>query len=473
MRLAISALLCVAVSAMLGAPAAQAGAGVRDFELRVGGEPVANGRAAAAGTRTIELNPHRSFDLVGFRWTRGDPRIEVRSYGLRGWSPWVGAGYDGDHAPDLDGPAKELSRPYTSDPVWTGPAYRVRLRVHGAVRGLRAHFVSLNPGRLRALAASSGAGGVAPVTPPGPPPAGKSGSAAPPPFVSRSQWGADNSCKPRHLPGYGEVLGAAVHHTVSTNAYTPAQAPGVVLAICRYHRYSNGWNDVGYNALIDRFGTIYEGRAGGMARAVAGAHAQGFNLQTTGVSLIGNHMTTPPSAEALASLRAWLAWKLPLHGVTLNERVSYMSTGGKGTPYGFGKIVFRRAISGHRDFDSTTCPGNVLYGELNALNTILAPSNRLATRISIRTRRGAAGSRSVYVTGRIRGAGRLVSGRKMLVQAFGDAGWSTIATAESDQDGIYRATVALKRRLYLRAAFDGDARYRSGRSVWKYAPKLP
>ena len=108
---------------------------------------------------------------------------------------------------------------------------------------------------------------------------------------------------PRAGREYGEVKAVHVHHTVSLNDYTPAEAPQIVLAICRYHRNSNGWNDIGYNALVDKYGTIYEGRAGGLDQAIVGAQAQGFNSQTAGVANIGDYTSVAASQEALRGHR--------------------------------------------------------------------------------------------------------------------------------------------------------------------------
>ena len=91
-------------------------------------------------------------------------------------------------------------------------------------------------------------------------------------------------------PAYADnVHVAIVHHTAGSNSYTAGQSAAIVRAIEIYHVKGNGWNDIGYNFLVDKYGQIFEGRYGGMTRAVIGAHAMGFNAGSTGVALIGNY----------------------------------------------------------------------------------------------------------------------------------------------------------------------------------------
>ena len=134
-----------------------------------------------------------------------------------------------------------------------------------------------------------------------------------PPVIPRAQWGADQ-CPPRAAPVYGEVQVGVVHHTVNANTYSPQDSAAIVLSICRYHRNRNGWRDIGYNFLVDRYGQIFEGRAGGVDEPVIGAQAQGYNGVSTGVANIGTfprRRRPPPGCRPPPSCSAW---KLSLHG---------------------------------------------------------------------------------------------------------------------------------------------------------------
>ena len=65
---------------------------------------------------------------------------------------------------------------------------------------------------------------------------------------------------------------------------------------------ANGWDDIGYNFLVDKYGQIFEGRWGGVDRNVVGAHAQGFNQGSVGVALIGSYDSTSITPAARAAL---------------------------------------------------------------------------------------------------------------------------------------------------------------------------
>jgi hypothetical protein len=191
-----------------------------------------------------------------------------------------------------------------------------------------------------------------------------------PQIIKRSEWGAtraDGGCRPRTSPATGTVKAAAVHHTVTANKYPESEAAAIVLGICRYHRNGNGWNDIGYNALVDRFGNLYAGRAGGLKKAIVGAHAQGFNAQTTGVASIGTHTKTLISASAKEALVDYLAWKLALHGVGATGKTTLTSAGGEASRFPRGRRVRLNRIVGHRTVGLTACPGEVLNTEIPRL----------------------------------------------------------------------------------------------------------
>jgi N-acetylmuramoyl-L-alanine amidase len=195
-----------------------------------------------------------------------------------------------------------------------------------------------------------------------------------PPIIGRGAWGAnrvEGGCRPRSAPAYGEVKVAAVHHTVTANRYTEAEAPAIVLGICRYHRNANGWNDIGYNALVDRFGNVYAGRAGGPQRAVVGAHAQGFNAQSTGVASIGTHTQTPITPATRQALVSYLAWKLSVHGLQATGKTTLVSAGGSASRYPSGRRVRLNRVIGHGTVGLTACPGAAFGAEIPRLRRLV------------------------------------------------------------------------------------------------------
>ena len=191
-------------------------------------------------------------------------------------------------------------------------------------------------------------------------------------MVSRAAWGADK-CRPRAKPSYGTVRAAYVHHTVSLNDYTPEEAPGIVLAICRYHRNSNGWNDIGYQALVDKYGVLYEGRAGGLDKPVLGAHAQGYNAQATGIASIGDNTAVGLSDTALDSLADYIRWKITIHGQPLDRVHHAHERRRRHQPLPGRPPRARPARARAPRHHSTACPGSALYYQLDDLR------NRVAT----------------------------------------------------------------------------------------------
>ncbi|MCL6733150.1 peptidoglycan recognition protein family protein [Streptomyces neyagawaensis] len=183
-----------------------------------------------------------------------------------------------------------------------------------------------------------------------------------PRIVTRRGWGADEKLRERDFLYTKKVQAAFVHHTASGNNYSCNEAASVIRSIYRYHVVSSGWRDIGYNFLVDKCGNIYEGRAGGVAKAVMGAHTLGFNTNSMGVAVIGSFGSTNPPAAAVTGIAQLTAWKLGLYRANPKGKTDLISGGGN--LYAKGKKVRLNVISGHRDGFATECPGGRLYGKL-------------------------------------------------------------------------------------------------------------
>ncbi|NEC50400.1 peptidoglycan recognition protein [Actinospica acidiphila] len=188
-----------------------------------------------------------------------------------------------------------------------------------------------------------------------------------PAITTRRGWGADESLREKSFVYTSKVKAAFVHHTASGNNYSCSQAPSLIRGFYRYHTKSLGWRDIGYNFLVDKCGRIYEGRAGGVAKPVKGAHTMGFNTKTTGIAVIGSYGSKKPSSKAVKAVARLTAWKLGLHGMNPKKKTSL--TSGGGNLYAKGKKVKMKVISGHRDGFNTSCPGGKLYKKLGSVRS--------------------------------------------------------------------------------------------------------
>jgi hypothetical protein len=284
------------------------------------------------------------FDLVGVAREPRAVEIRARDGGGR-WSEWVG---------QEDG-----------TPIYVGGADQAQVRAPFEPRG-RLHFVNVSgtSGSFadRLLISARRAINTAFISVASTPVA--EALAPKPSVVSRAGWGADlpsGGCPPRRPPEYGTVQAAVIHHTVNANDYAPDQASSIVLGICRFHVYGNGWNDIGYNALVDRYGTLYEGRAGGLKRPIVGAQAQGFNTQTTSIASIGDHTSEAPTPEAQRSILQFLAWKMGVNrAYPVTASVQLTSAGGSQNRYPAGTVVTVPRIMGHTTLGLTACPGGAM-----------------------------------------------------------------------------------------------------------------
>ncbi|MFI0371835.1 peptidoglycan recognition family protein [Actinomadura sp. 1N219] len=156
-----------------------------------------------------------------------------------------------------------------------------------------------------------------------------------------------------------------VHHTASANAADLSLAHAFTLsrAIQNFHMDSNGWEDAGQQLTISRGGHLMEGRNRSLAAIdagdlVVGAQTLGHNDHTIGIENEGTYMTEEPTEALWDALVATCAWLCDVHGLDPRE-----------------------AIVGHRDYNTTACPGDALYAQLPRLRNEVAGNLGLRRRV--------------------------------------------------------------------------------------------
>jgi uncharacterized protein with LGFP repeats len=322
-------------------------------------EPV-SGVPDTAPTLTVRKTGVDPFSLVGVTWADDpavtDTVVQVRVQDASGaWRDWTPVSMeDADQNEGADSGHRE-QRGGTS-PLWTGPSTGVEaeLVTRSGAQPTDVQLDLIDPGTSPADSATQ-APAITDTA---------HAAMAMPPVYSRAQWGADESIR-TWGPEYASTIKAAtLHHTAETNDYTPDDVPAILRAMYRYHAISRGWGDIGYNVIVDKFGRLWEGRYGGLASTVIGAHAGGFNTSTFGVSMMGNYdlVDTPePMIQAVSEI---IAWKFALFGVDPRGTTVLTSGGGGTDKYAVGVKVTLPTIFGHRDVGNTACPGRYGYARL-------------------------------------------------------------------------------------------------------------
>jgi uncharacterized protein with LGFP repeats len=282
--------------------------------------------------------------------------VQVRVRDLAGvWGPWTEVSAEAaeqETGTDTGTPVRGGTAP-----LWTGPATAVEaeLVTRSGAQPTDVQLDLVDPGESAADASLAD------------PDITETADAAVamPPVFSRAQWGADERLM-RWTPQYASTIKAAtLHHTAGSNNYTADQVPAILRSTYTYHAQSLGWGDIGYNVLVDKFGRIWEGRSGGLASTVVGAHAGGFNTSTFGVSMMGNYDVVGTPQPMIDSVAAIIGWKFSLYGV--NPKGTTTLTSGGTDKHAAGARVTLPTVFGHIDTKSTACPGRYGYARLGEI----------------------------------------------------------------------------------------------------------
>ena len=122
------------------------------------------------------------------------------------------------------------------------------------------------------------------------------------------------------------------HHIGGTNQDVSAAQ------VHQWH-LDKGWAGIGYHYVIRKNGRIERGRP----LDAIGAHCYGYNPCSVGINLVGDFDTDIPTEAQMASAKLLTAFLCNYY--RLNPTVN-------------------KVIWGHRDLNSTECPGNNLYCKL-------------------------------------------------------------------------------------------------------------
>ncbi|MGC2655685.1 MAG: N-acetylmuramoyl-L-alanine amidase [Mycobacterium sp.] len=375
---ATAVILPCTIERALDQPAPRAG------DVRLDQQPLIG---LTGGVTVREVTSPQQFSMVAL--TGGDltdttARVRAKR-GDGSWGPWYEA--ETVESGPVDGPSGSAHGPRGTDPVFVGNTRSVQIVVTRpigapvtkappttapATSGLGYRPASVERPLPQNISAVLISPPQAPADTQWAPPTAVVTPGQPPSVISRAQWGAEESMRCGN-PVYSHgVRAAVIHHTAGSNDYAPQDSAEIVRSIYAYHTRTLGWCDIAYNALVDKYGQVFEGRFGGINKPVEGSHTGGFNRDTWGVAMLGNFDEVPPTPVQLGTVGRLLGWRLSLDGVNPKGTVALASAGGAFTRFAGGDTLTLPTIFTHRDVGNTDCPGNIAYGLIDEIRDIAA-----------------------------------------------------------------------------------------------------
>ncbi|WP_421121607.1 N-acetylmuramoyl-L-alanine amidase [Aquihabitans daechungensis] len=362
----------------IGPPSARPGRLTSEIVTLSGPEAAATSPAGSAPSSTVRTPPATAArgwsaavdvddgtQAVAASWVgAAHGAVEVRGRSGSRWTEWVALEAEPDEAPDD-------ARRASGGMAWFGSSGvdAVEVRVaEGSLGDLELQAMRYEPPAGPPVVPGFITGGTV-----------AGATASQPSIQPRSSWtgsgwaSSNSGCASGPIRAAGGIRFAVLHHTVNANTYAASDVPAMMASIRAFHTGTNGWCDIAYNFVIDRFGRIWEGRAGGIARAIVGGHAQGFNTGSVGIAFLGQHepgaspAAGQPTGAARESAARLVAWKLGLDHRDPLEQVTVTSGGSNRWPSGSHVTIGR--VTGHRALGHTSCPGALLNDQLSSIRS--------------------------------------------------------------------------------------------------------
>ena len=319
------------------------------------------GRQSLAGRSdrlTAQITNIATFNLIGLS-IQAPPTssVLVRTHNAAGWGAWLPLDFDSQDAPDASSAEAQRATLTThgvpvSAPIWVGPSDGYEINGPATATDATVHLARERVTRKRVAGDKAGAATA--------PELGQ------PAINSRSTW---NARAPKETPALNPTTRlAVVHHSVTANDYAPGDVPSILRSIQAFHMDGRGWNDIAYNFAVDKYGTIWEARGGGVTNAVEGGHSLGANFESFGVVTLGDFTSFTPPAAMINSIGRVIGWKLYIHGSDPSATVQYDV--GANPKFPTGASLTLPTIVAHRDVGATGCPGDLLYPRLAEIRAV-------------------------------------------------------------------------------------------------------